>query len=240
MRRLSFLLICVLLLSCDKNPVTTGPIAGDPITDIDGNVYQTVIIGNQIWTAENLRVTTFNDGTPIPHKTDDKEWKDDTSGAFCYYVNDSITYSIKYGALYNWYAINTNKLAPTGWRVPTDSDWTELINYLIANGYNWDGSTMTDKTGKSLAAKTDWLSSDRLGSVGYNILSNNSSGFSALPGGERLKYGHFQYQGYIGYWWSATEYAPYAYYRVLNHVYEYFYKSNENKGFGYSVRLVKN
>jgi len=136
-------------------------VCADTVIDIDGNVYQAVQIGNQIWTVENLRTTKFNTGENIIYITDDEEWDGLTTPGYCYYNNttdnDSIT---KFGAIYNWHVVNTSTLAPEGWHVPADSEWTELEDYLVLNGYNWDGTTDTaelNKIGKSIAAKTGWF-----------------------------------------------------------------------------------
>ncbi len=211
------------------------------ITDIDGNVYQTVRIGNQLWTSENLRTTKYNDGTDIPHVTDGTEWEKLSTGAYCYYNNTTNADSIKkFGALYNWYSLETGKLAPAGWHVPTDEEWTELEEYLIANGYNWDGTTTGDKIAKSMAAKTDWRLSDDEGDVGNDLQSNNSSGFSALPGGFRYYDGSFNYQGLNGRWWSATENnASNAYHRSLLYNHDNLNRDYNNKEYGFSVRLVR-
>ena len=118
--------------------------------------------------------------------------------------------------MYNWYAVNTGKLAPAGWHVPTDAEWTELEEYLISNGYNWDGTTTSNKIAKSLASKGGWKLSSGEGNIGNDMTSNNRTGFSALPGGFRGYNGYFYSQGSYGYWWSATEgNASRAYYRYL-------------------------
>ena len=210
--------------------------------DADGNTYTVIRIGSQFWTVENLRTTKYNDGSPIPHVTDNGQWANLTTGAYCFYNNSTDPAEReKWGALYNWYAVGTGKLAPAGWRVPTDEDWTTLENYLIANGYNWDGTTTGNKIGKSLAAKTDWrLSSGTPGAVGNDLASNNRTGFSALPGGSRNSVGSFYDQSLSGYWWSATESgASYAYSRRLSYNSEYLYRNNYNKEYGFSVRLVR-
>ena len=111
--------------------------------DIDGNEYNVIKIGDLYWTVENLKTTKFNDGTDIKLITDNEEWDDgweNNMPAYCYYDND-LDNKNKYGALYNFHVVNTGKLAPEGWRVPTDDDWTNLEDYLIYSGYNWDGST---------------------------------------------------------------------------------------------------
>ena len=210
------------------------------VTDIDDNVYQTIKIGNQVWTVENLRTTRYNDGTPIPHVTGNSEWENLNTPGYSYYDNDSISNAEKYGALYNWYAVDTKKLAPPGWHVPTDAEWTELEDYLIANGYNWDGTTSGNKIAKSLASQTDWSSSSYEGNIGNDLSKNNASGFSALPGGARDSSGNFYDIGFNGYWWSATEDdADNAWYRNLYYDYDRLDRDNGNKGAGLSVRLLR-
>ncbi len=212
------------------------------VTDIDGNVYHAIRLGNQIWTVENLRVTHYTDGTPIPKITDDAEWSACSTGtaAYCYYNNDSIANAEKYGALYNWHAVNNGELAPAGWHVPTEAEWDKLQNYLIANGYNWDGTTTGNKIGKSMAAKTDWNTSDKEGSVGNDLSTNNSSGFSALPGGYRGPKGSFVLQGDDGTWWGTTESgASNAYNCELFHYEANLYGSYYDKDFGFFVRLLR-
>jgi uncharacterized protein (TIGR02145 family) len=147
---------------------------------------------------------------------------------------------VKYGALYNWYAVNTGKLAPDGWHVPTDAEWIELEDYLIANGYNWDGSTSEDKIGKSLAATTDWSSVPTVGNVGNDIASNNSTGFTALPGGCRYYTGDYYGLGHYGRWWCSTEVtASGAYYRYLLYTRPVLGRDGSIKGLGFSVRFVR-
>ena len=103
---------------------------GVVVQDIDGNNYLTVTIGTQIWMAENLRTTKYNDGTAIPLVTDNTTWANLTTPAYCWYNNDAKTNGSTYGALYNWYSVNTKKLCPTGWHVPNDTEWTTLTTYL--------------------------------------------------------------------------------------------------------------
>jgi uncharacterized protein (TIGR02145 family) len=156
------------------------------IKDKDGNYYTEVKIGNQYWMVENFRCTKYNDGTAIPNVTDDNKWQNLTSGAYCFYDNSTNTaFREKFGALYNGYAVASGKIAPVGWRIPTEDDWTTLQNFLIEYGYNYDGSIDSNKIAKSLAAKTDWENSTRLGAIGNNLSQNNRSNFSALPSGSR-------------------------------------------------------
>jgi len=204
-------LLSACLVSADDNTSS--------VIDIDGNVYTTVKIGNQVWTVENLRTTKYNDGTPIPLVTDNTAWGKLTTPGYCYYDNTTHADSIKkYGALYNWYAVDTKKLAPKGWHVPTDAEWTILENYLIANGYNWDGTKTENKIAKSMAAKADWKTGVDAGTIGNDLTKNNRSGFSALPAGFRVDDGVFDHMGITALWWSATEFdASIAYYRYLDY-----------------------
>ena len=248
---IQLLSIAVLLLAfataCDKTDDPGGdfPSAGT-VKDADGNKYNTVKIGNQVWMVENLKTTKYNDGTPIPNVTDNLEWANLTTGAYCNYDNLESN-AATYGRLYNWYAVNTGKLAPAGWHVPTDDDWTILENYLIANGYNYDGTKDVDKIAKSLCAKTNWELSDEAGTPGAVPENNNSSGFTALPGGLRYGAGGFVGIGKYGHWWSSTEYLENtAYGRSLDYNYEGLlrgsnlnYSYSDFKENGFSVRLVR-
>jgi|GEM_PF-4490758 len=151
--------------------VAPPPLPPDaPAVDIDGNVYPAVVIGNQAWTTVNLRVTHYNDGTAIPHVTDGGTWSGLSTPGYCYYNNSTDpAKQEKWGALYNWYAVETGKLAPAtgGWRVPTDADWTILSDYL--GGVSVAGGKMKE------AGTANWSSP--------NTGATNESGFSALPGG---------------------------------------------------------
>jgi uncharacterized protein (TIGR02145 family) len=191
------------------------PNAGN-ITDVDGNVYQTVKLGNQVWTVNNLRVTRFNDGTPIPLiPSAVVDWMDSTTAGYCFYGNTTDTGIIKkFGALYNWYAVdpaNNKKIAPAGWHVATDADWDILQNYLIENGFNWDGTTTGNKIAKSLESRTDWMDYSPVdeptgGAIVDDLSKNNTSGFSALPGGNRsMDSENYSKINFLGYWWAATE-----------------------------------
>ena len=194
-----------------------------PVTDIDGNVYHTVRIGTQIWTVENLKTTRYNDGTMIPLVTDNAIWGALTTPGYCYY-NDSVSYANPYGALYNWYTVNTGKLAPAGWHVPTDSEWTVLSTYL--GGDNVSGGKLKE------AGTAHWNSP--------NTGATNETGFSALPGGYRELSGGFLGIDYNGYWWSATEAgAAGAWSRTLYCGYGNLGRGGNGKSYGFSVRLVR-
>lgn len=199
------------------------------VIDIDGNVYQSVRIGNQVWMTENLRVTKYNDGSAIPKITDDAAWADIytnglTTPAYCFYNNTANTDSItKFGALYNGYAVNTGKLAPAGWHVSSDTEWTILTNYL--GGENIAG-------GKLKEAGL-WNTP--------NTGATNETGFSALPGGFRIdNTGTFYGIGFNGYWWSpATGGAVSSWTRGMYCYYALVYPCDYSYTTGLSVRCVR-
>ncbi len=220
------------------NPETT-------VTDRDGNVYKTVKIGNQVWMQENLKTTHLNDGVVIEKTTEQRAWDDLSYSSYCWYRNDEAAYKNIYGALYNWYAVNTNRLCPSGWHVPTDAEWTVLENFLIQNGYNYDGTTTGNKIAKSLASATGWTSSTDPGTVGNNDYPNkrNASGFTGLPGGLRVGSGDsgFGYVGTEGEWWSSTSYSTTtAWNRSLFYLNSKVGRYSPNKKNGYSIRCLKN
>jgi uncharacterized protein (TIGR02145 family) len=224
----------------DTSGITIKMIASaGTVTDADGNVYQTVKIGNQEWMAENLRVTKYNDGTPIPFDTTGPGWWNATTPKFCYYNNTTNAASIKkFGALYNGYVVsssNSKKIAVAGWHLPTDAEWDALQNYLIANGYNWDGTKTGNKAAKSLSATADWYADTTPGAIGSNLTMNNRSGFSALPSGQRDLNGAFGGQGSFGYWWSATG----SNYRYLFYCYGFLSGTGLGSSGGIAVRLLR-
>jgi len=157
--------------------------------DFDGNIYNSIRIGTQIWMAENLKTTKYNNGIEIPNVTDDAEWDALTIPAYCWYNNDASTYKSTYGALYNWYAVKTGSLCPTGWHVPSDAEWMVLQTYLggqaIAGGKMKEPGTI------------HWISP--------NTGATNESGFLGLPGGTRINTGRFCCIGQQGVFWSSTE-----------------------------------
>jgi len=226
----------------------------ETVTDADGNIYYTVNIGDQMWTKENLRTTKYNDGTAIPLVTDKNAWGSLITPGYCWYDNVKNNMK-KYGALYNWYAVNTGKLAPKGWHVPSDREWNILEEYLAANGYrwryNWERTTVGyGGIAKSLAAKIDWKTSTTptsggtIGTIGNNLTENNRSGFSSLPGGYLYKGNaiFFSSIGQEGYWWSATECdASSAWSRCLSYRSDRLDRDIEfgGKSCGLSIRLLR-
>ena len=216
MKRIIFyLLIFLFLASCiDAQEMSKQ----SSVKDIDGNVYKTIKIGNQIWMAENLRTTHYRNGDEIPCLRDDDEW-DNNSGAYCYYNNDSSNIG-KYGMLYNWFAIDDiRKIAPKGWHVPSDKEWQELIDYLGG----------------------DTLAGDKMKSIGTGGQASNESGFTALSGGYRYNHGVFDGIGTNSYFWSSTESnGGNAWYRYLYYGNSDVYRDDSGwKQGGYSVRCVK-
>ena len=219
---------------------------GGTVTDIDGNTYDYLTYGDQVWTVDNAEMVTYRDGTPIPQVTDATEWANLTTGAWCYNNNDPTK-----PRLYNWYAVagihdndeNTpnKEFAPEGWHVPTDTEWTTLENFLIANGYNYDGTNTENKIAKAMASTTGWNSSTQLGAPGNDQSLNNSSGFNAFPEGLRLSDGSFIDDGTSTIFWSSTENnTDSAWNRGLG-IYSFssLDRTNYLKQDGFSVRFVR-
>jgi uncharacterized protein (TIGR02145 family) len=194
-------------------------VAPATFTDIDGNLYHTVIIGSKIWMVENLKTTKYNDGTAIPLVTDQLAWHNLTTPGYCWYNNDAATYKNTYGALYNWYTVNTGNLAPAGWHIATDSEWNM--------GQSIGGSLKDTGT-------AHWLSP--------NTGATNSSGFAALPGGHRyMSDGNFNGIGSNGDWWSSTAYdAANSWESGMSSSNAYLNRTHNLNANGYSVRCVKN
>ena len=192
------------------------------ITDIDGNTYNLVQIGKQLWTAENLNVSKYRNGDEIPEVTNLTEWAELTTGAWCYYSNDSYL-GKTYGKLYNWYALNDPRgLAPEGFKIPSDEEWNILINFL--GGEDIAGGKMKPK------GKNFWKNP--------NVDASNSSGFTGLPGGGR--YSFDQYLGYGGNWWTSTEISiEEAIEKKLASDHSAIRNSQREKYFGISVRCIK-
>lgn len=203
----------------------------EPIFDIDGNKYNTIKIGNQIWMANNLRVSKYNNGDPIPNVSNGIEWSNLNTGAWVFYNNDSL-YQNPFGKLYNWYAVNDSRnICPTGWHVPSDSEWNQLIINL-EGGNSGIGDKMKS-TGNEY-----WQQS---ASISTN--ASNSSGFSGLPGGNFQDVGIFSNITTNGYWWSSTEVDSLssigAWFRNLNSDSDDLYRNFANRKEGLSVRCIK-
>ncbi len=221
------------------------------VMDIDGNIYRTVLIGDTWWMADNLQVTRYRNDDLVPHLISNDEWETTTSGAYAIYPTDDykVPYGNSqyndhgeytdlyqeivsdYGFLYNWYAVKDSRgVCPENWRIPTETDWRKLEQYLggyvIAQGLMKSTRTEPD-------AHPRWENP--------NEGATNKSGFSGLPGGYRFPDGSYDYKGFFGAWWSSSEYsASNAYFRDLGYVIidaERIYSAD--KRYGFSVRCIK-
>lgn len=202
----------------------------DSIIDQEGNIYKTIKIGNQTWMVENLRTTHYRNGDPIENVKNDEIWTTTTTGAYCNYENtlDEKIIATK-GRLYNWYAVSDfRNIAPCGWHIPTDEEWSVLVTYLGSESIA--GGKLKEK------GILHWMTD--------NIGASNESGFTALPGGNRDQYyGIFDGQDHNGFWWSSTEDSnTHSWYRFLNNQLSSvgrFSWDVGNKSSGFSVRCIK-
>jgi uncharacterized protein (TIGR02145 family) len=211
------------------------------ITDIEGNVYKTIQIGTQIWMAENLKSTKFNDGSSIPLITDGLEWISISTSGYCWYDNNDVKYKNIYGALYNWSSVNTGKLCPSGWHVPRDYEWTQLEMLL---GINNNDAYMIDWRGRETNTGGKLKETGILHWVSPNTGATNLSGFTALPGGSRYdgSAGFFTDEGKAGIYWTSTEYPsrPTAsYIRIMEFDSCSIFRGVYHKTAGFSVRCIK-
>lgn len=206
---------------------------GGGVTDIDGNNYGSVVLNNQEWMAKNLNVSKYRNGDIIPQVTDINQWNNLTTGAWCYYRNDTSNGTV-YGKLYNWYAINDPRgLAPQGWHIPSDAEWTDLVNFL--GGENAAGPKI-----KEFVA-LPWETS----------FANNQSGFNAIPSGTGyLNYNNvivnptlddvFKNNPKVCYWWSSTVNGDLAFSRNVSSIGNTITRSGLLKKSAISVRCIKN
>ena len=194
------------------------------LTDIEGNTYNTVSIGTQMWMQENLKTTKYNDGMNIPLVTDNETWFNTNEPAYGWYNDDENSYGETYGALYNWFTVNTGKICPAGWHVPTDAEWTSLTDFL-------GGEAVAG--GKLKEAGTEHWSIP-------NTDASNESGFTALPGGYRSNGGQCYSIEWQGRWWTSSmiDYM-YVWTRHMQANIANVNRYEINKNFGFSVRCVK-
>ncbi len=215
--------------------IHTGPvfIPDVPVIDVEGNLYNTIKIGSQVWMTENLKTTFYSDGTAIPHIQSNSEWQQNYGPAYCWYDNNIVNKET-YGALYTWKAVETGKLAPSGWHVPTDEDWEILFQYLGGNSnWNWFAGAKLKEAGT-----THWSAP--------NSGATNESGWTGLPGMFRHYWGEFpsttgtHSPRSIGIWWSATSIDTSEANNVsLGSGSSSAYISHFSRREGYSVRCVK-
>lgn len=229
MKKVFLGLILVLIVGCSKGDSSEGS-----VKDFDGNVYTPIKIGTQTWYKENLNVSKYADGTLIPEVNDPEQWSKLTTGAWCYLDDDSSN-GENLGKLYNWYAVagiyDTNslinsslrkKLAPQGNHIPSDSEWTTMINSLGSNA-----------GGKMKEIGTDyWIDTDD------NV--TNSSFFTGRPCGICIKNGSFYFVGEFGYWWTSTSKDnETSWNRSLGYNSNVVCRSFDEKNYGFSVRFIK-
>ena len=203
-------------------PMPTGS-----VTDVEGNVYPTIVIGTQEWMVENLKTTTYSDGAPIPNETDGTTWSNLPTDAYCWYDNDDVANKDLYGALYNWFAVDKGKLCPTGWAVPARDSWGALADALggdvVAGGPIKEPGTV------------HWQAP--------NAGATNLSGFSALPAGMRNVAGSFDQMGQVALWWTSEDrlisLPATAYFWFVNYMNTAAISSDAPLTAGYSVRCFR-
>jgi len=197
-------------------------------------VLPSVTIGTQVWGSKNLDVARYRNGDIIPQVTNPTQWAALTTGAWCWYNNDSATYAATYGRLYNWYAVNDLRgFAPQGWHIPSDAEWNKLIKYLDAGiDTTCTGCSQSLIAGGALKSTTIWNAP--------NTGATNSSGFASLPGGYRNYNGTFNEIGGNGDWWCSTEFSTtYAWTRYMFNYDSFVYRGYNNKSCGFSVRCLR-
>ncbi len=213
-------------------------VPGDPVSDVDGNIYRTVVIGEQEWMAENLKTTAYSNGEPIDYPGDNKAaWRENTSGAYAWYDNDPEN-GESYGALYNWYAVtNPYGLCPDGWRVPAHEDWLILTEYV--------GEQMGNKlksrrqVGSPFGGEYDTMEHPRWETFSANY-GTDEFGFGALPAGNRHASGTFVTKGANALFWSSSEISEAAGFGwYIYHGYYGVDRGHGDKGAGFSVRCIR-
>ena len=213
----------VILLALTLFCIRLTGLQAQTMTDADGNVYPAITIGKQVWMAENLKTSRFNDGKPIQLVTDNNIWKALKIPAYCWLNNDIANKDV-YGALYNWFTVNTNKLCPKGWHVPTNTEWGAMITFL--GDENTAGSKLKE-TGSD-----HWENS--------LIIATNDFDFTALPAGMRYDSGTFPiFANNYAVWWSSTRSNPDAWNRGLFFSSSRTFKGHENVRSGFSVRCIR-
>lgn len=212
------------------------------VEDVEGNIYKTIKIGTQVWMAENLRTTHYNNGNSLPKVTNNTTWSALSTPAYCWYNNDSLLNARLLGALYNYFAVadtNLQKVCPLNWHMPSDMEYTVLTGYLASHGYGYEGSG-TD-IGKSMASTSRWLPGNGTPDVvSEDPGSNNLSGFNGLLSGLRISAGLYLNLNFDAYWWSSTEAsAGNAWSHTLDVNSAEATRANVTKRSGYSVRCVR-
>jgi len=211
--------LAILYAGCESKDKAPGP-----VTDIKGNSYKTVRIGDQVWMAENLRTTSYNDGTEIPIVTDTILWNELTSPGICWYNNDESSYKDIYGALYNGYAVSIGNVCPAGWHMPDREEWQQLRSFL--------GDTLTGGGKLKEEGTTHWMMP--------NSGADNSSGFTTLPAGIRFIDGSFSSVSYFTSFWSTSEGGTEELWYISLYYRDAIAAMNKiSKKYGLSVRCIK-
>lgn len=228
------ILLTILLHSCRKMEVD------NTVKDIDGNIYSTVTIGEQVWMSENLRTTRYSNGDYIgTTSVSTLDISSETEPKYQWAYDGKEKNISSYGRLYTWYAIKDDRnICPTGWHIPSYNEWMTLSDYLTNNSYGFEGNG--NDIAKSLAAQSGWVTVSTAGIAGNDLTSNNTSGFGALPGGYRQSNGTFYSFGMGGYWWSLNETSTmFASNRYIRFGGKSFNRGSNNKAFGFSVRCLR-
>jgi uncharacterized protein (TIGR02145 family) len=181
----------------------------ETVSDIDGNVYDVALIGTQLWMADNLKTTMYSDGSLIPNVTDNTAWGNLTTPAYCWYNNDVTTYKPNYGALYNWYTAHASNLCPLNWHVPTDTEWSVLVNYLGGNA------------GTKIKAFGNYTNESNFTALGAGC---RTTGFSGLTNN--------------GYFWSSTDAFPNTWARIIDWKFNDVTRFSTQRSNGYSIRCL--
>lgn len=226
------------LISCEPNEEPVQEKETGTVTDVEGNIYKTIKIGDQWWMAENLKVKKFRNGSGLQSLAADADWINVTAGGFCTYENDPDNFQ-SYGLLYNWYSVaDTANLAPEGWHIPSDEEWKILEMHLgmdpvAADRAGWRGSDEGDKL--KVKENSGW-------SPFANVWATNESGFTALGASCRLPNGGFGQPGLksTGFWWTISEVAGNeVWYRYLDYKNSNIFRAHDSKRYGFSVRCIK-
>lgn len=227
-------------LQATSSIIFNSDLSYNTVSDNDGNIYKTIDIGTQTWMAENLRTTLYSDNTAIPLITDYGEWEHLTTPGYCWYENNEAIYKNIYGAYYNWYTVNTGKLCPSGWHVPSDEEWKTLEIYL--------GMSPEDTDSWALRGTSEGLKIKETGTGNWdpdeNINGTNESGFTGLPGGLRLGYDNSIYggEGLVAFWWTSSgvqKNLPHATSRWLDYSSSMIYRDSRELTSGFNVRCIR-
>jgi uncharacterized protein (TIGR02145 family) len=212
------------------------------VTDVDGNVYHTIKIGTQTWLVENLKTTKYRNGNLIGTTTSiNTDLTYATNPKYQWAYNGIESNVQTYGRLYTWYVVTDSiGIAPIGWHIATDAEWTSLQNYLISNGFNYDNTTIDNKIAISLCSTSLWTSSSITGTPGFDLTKNNSSGFSLIPGGYRGFDGYYYLLGNGTDIWTSTESGSVnANARGCGYNAATLGTNSLNKNYGFSVRCIR-